>query len=212
MLDCFFSFLFRFSRDIRNVIEQAEVVGIKQMILTGNTLQMSQSAVLQAKAHPRVLYASVGVHPHFTTKEWSEKTAKEIEELAKDPVVVSIGEVGLDFHRNYSDEKAQIDAFTKQVIPSLNFNCFLLFFFSVWIKVSVVFKQTKSSYSFFQVKSGIYIYMWPSRSTCRITAVNKFRELTALAFSHRTSCSPLCMWSSLIWMNGPFFVDTVAMQ
>ena len=118
MLDCSL-FLFRFSRDIRNVIEQAEVVGIKQMILTGNTLQMSQSAVLQAKAHPRVLYASVGVHPHFTTKEWNEKTAKEIEELAKDPVVVSIGEVGLDFHRNYSDEKAQIEAFTKQVLPSL---------------------------------------------------------------------------------------------
>ena len=112
-----FFFLFRFSRDIRNVIKQAEVVGIKQMILTGNTLQMSQSAVLQAKAHPRVLYASVGVHPHFTTKEWNEKTAKEIEELAKDPVVVSIGEVGLDFHRNYSDEKAQIEAFTKQVLP-----------------------------------------------------------------------------------------------
>ena len=95
------------------------------MILTGNTLQMSQSAVLQAKAHPRVLYASVGVHPHFTTKEWSEKTGKEIEELAKDPVVVSIGEVGLDFHRNYSDEKAQIEAFTKQVIPSLYLNYFL---------------------------------------------------------------------------------------
>ena len=112
-------FPLRFARDIRNVIEQAEVVGIQQMILTGNTLQMSQSAVLQAKAHPRVLYASVGVHPHFTTKEWNEKTAKEIEELAKDPVVVSIGEVGLDFHRNYSDEKAQIEAFTKQVLPPL---------------------------------------------------------------------------------------------
>lgn len=97
------------------MIEQAEVVGIKQMILTGNTLQMSQSAVLQAKAHPQVLYASVGVHPHFTEKEWSDKTANEIEELAKDPVVVAIGEVGLDFHRNYSDEKAQVDAFTKQV-------------------------------------------------------------------------------------------------
>lgn len=103
-----------FSRDIRNVIEQAEVAGIKQMILTGNTLQMSQSAVLQAKAHPRVLYASVGVHPHFT-KEWNEKAATEIEELAKDPVVVAIGEVGLDFYRKYSEEQAQIDAFTKQV-------------------------------------------------------------------------------------------------
>ncbi|RMX36956.1 hypothetical protein pdam_00000960 [Pocillopora damicornis] len=104
-----------FSRDIRNVIEQADLVGIKKMILTGNTLQMSQSAVLHAKAHPHVLYASVGVHPHFTTKEWNEKTAREIEELAKDPVVVAIGEVGLDFHRNYSDEKAQVEAFTKQV-------------------------------------------------------------------------------------------------
>ena len=105
-----------FARDIRNVIEQAGVVGIKQMILTGNTLQMSQSAVLQAKAYPRVLFASVGVHPHFTEKEWNSKTAKEIEELAKDPVVVAIGEVGLDFHKNYSSEKAQIEAFTKQVL------------------------------------------------------------------------------------------------
>lgn len=107
----------RFSRDIRNVIEQADLVGIKKMILTGNTLQMSQSAVLHAKAHPHVLYASVGVHPHFTTKEWNEKTAREIKELAKDPVVVAIGEVGLDFHRNYSDEKAQVEAFTEQVSP-----------------------------------------------------------------------------------------------
>lgn len=105
----------RFTIDIQNVIEQAEVVGIKQMILTGNTLQMSQSAVTQAKANPTVLYASIGVHPHFTEKEWNEKTAKEIEELAKDPAVVAIGEVGLDFHRNYSQEKAQIEAFTKQV-------------------------------------------------------------------------------------------------
>lgn len=104
-----------FARDIRNVIEQAQTVGIQQMILTGNTLSMSQSAVLQAKAHPGVLYASVGVHPHFTTKEWSEKSAAEIGELAKDSAVVAIGEVGLDFHRNYSDEKAQIEAFTQQV-------------------------------------------------------------------------------------------------
>lgn len=104
-----------FSRDIRNVIEQAEAVGIQQMILTGNTLGMSQSAVLQAKAHPGVLYAAVGVHPHFTTKEWNDKSAAEIGQLAKDPVVVAIGEVGLDFHRNYSDEKAQISAFTQQV-------------------------------------------------------------------------------------------------
>ena len=118
------------------------------MILTGNTLQMSQSAVLQAKAHPRVLYASVGVHPHFTTKEWSEKTGKEIEELAKDPVVVSIGEVGLDFHRNYSDEKAQIEAFTKQVIPSLNLNYFL------GLDKGFSGHQTDRKQLQFQVKSG----------------------------------------------------------
>ena len=105
----------RFTKDIKNVIEQAEKVGIKQLILTGNTLLMSRSGVEQAKAHPRVLYASVGVHPHFTEKEWDEKTAEEVKELAKDPTVVAIGEVGLDFHRNYSDEKAQIAAFTQQV-------------------------------------------------------------------------------------------------
>ena len=121
----------RFARDIRNVIEQAQAVGIQQMILTGNTLSMSQSAVLQAKAHPGVLYASVGVHPHFTTKEWREESAAEIGELAKDSAVVAIGEVGLDFHRNYSDEKAQIKAFTQQVrklSPSSPAFVFVFFF------------------------------------------------------------------------------------
>lgn len=47
----------------------------------------------------------MGVYLYFTIKEWNEKIVKEIEELVKDFVVVFIGEVGLDFYRNYLDEK-----------------------------------------------------------------------------------------------------------
>jgi TatD DNase family protein len=31
------------------------------------------------------------------------------------PEVVAVGEVGLDFHRNYSKQEIQIEAFEKQV-------------------------------------------------------------------------------------------------
>ena len=89
------------------------------MILTGNTLGMSRTAVATAKTKPGVLYAAIGIHPHFAEKEWQAEAHKELEELANLPEVVAIGEIGLDFHRNYSKEDAQITAFQKQVIQAM---------------------------------------------------------------------------------------------
>ena len=108
--------LLRFKKDIAAVIEQAEKAGVQKMILTGNTLGFSHAAVTTAKTKPGVLYAAIGIHPHFAEKEWNDETYKELEELAKEPEVVAIGEVGLDFHRNYSKQESQITAFEKQVI------------------------------------------------------------------------------------------------
>lgn len=75
------------------------------MILIGNILQMSQLVVFYVKVYFYVLYVFVGVYFYFIIKEWNEKIVREIEELVKDSVVVVIGEVGLDFYRNYLDEK-----------------------------------------------------------------------------------------------------------
>ena len=86
------------------------------MILTGNTMGMSRASVNMSKTRPGVLYAAVGIHPHFVDKQWNDKTHTALQSLAEMNEVVAIGEVGLDFHRNYSSQEKQITAFEKQVL------------------------------------------------------------------------------------------------
>ena len=92
------------------------------MILTGNTLGMSRSSVNLCKTRPNMLYAAVGIHPHFVDKQWSDKTCEALQKLAEMKEVVAIGEVGLDFHRNYSSQEKQIAAFEKQVMYYVLYN------------------------------------------------------------------------------------------
>ena len=56
----------------------------------------------------------IGLHPH-NAKKWKRETLEELEEVASDPQCVAIGECGLDFNRNFSDKKIQMDVFEKQV-------------------------------------------------------------------------------------------------
>jgi TatD DNase family protein len=70
--------------------------------------------VALAEAHPELVDAAVGVHPHFssapTPDDWDELTA-----LAADPRVVAVGEIGLDFHRDLSPREAQREALERQL-------------------------------------------------------------------------------------------------
>ena len=55
------------------------------------------------------------MHPHNAAKNWKSDTLEQLEEIASDPQCVAIGECGLDFNRNFSDKRAQIEVFEKQV-------------------------------------------------------------------------------------------------
>src|SRR5579885_3535202 len=54
----------RFSADREAVIAAAVAGGVTRMIDPGCDLPSSQMALALAKAHPGVVYAAVGVHPH----------------------------------------------------------------------------------------------------------------------------------------------------
>jgi TatD DNase family protein len=85
-----------FDPDRRAVIERTLAAGVG-WIEVGTDLTQSRQAVALAQAHERV-WASVGVHPSdiatLTSAQWHE-----LEELAQQPKVVAIGEVGIDFYR-----------------------------------------------------------------------------------------------------------------
>ena len=91
------------------------------MVVTGLKLNGSKSAAVMAQTRPNIIYAAVGVHPHFVKDDWSEKALDALEDLVKHPEVVAVGECGLDFKRDYSPRDLQETAFKKQVLFCLQF-------------------------------------------------------------------------------------------
>ncbi len=76
--------------------------------MPGTTLQDSAAAAALAANHTDVL-AAVGIHPHEAKDFDPERDGAALEELARQPRVAAIGEVGLDFHYDHSPRDKQIE-------------------------------------------------------------------------------------------------------
>src|SRR3989344_7342817 len=86
-------------------------------VSVGTDLETSKIALELAKQHD-FLWASVGLHPN--EKYIGLPYVDELEELAKDPKVVAIGECGLDYFRSKPD--GQKERFEKQIALAQKFN------------------------------------------------------------------------------------------
>jgi TatD DNase family protein len=102
-----------FDGDRDEVIRRAREAGVVHIINPGTGVSASQAAIALAEASP-VIYAAVGIHPH-DTETFTEATAEKLRVLAAHPRVVAIGEIGLDFYRDYSPRDAQEEAFRVQL-------------------------------------------------------------------------------------------------
>lgn len=87
------------------VLQRAQAAGVRQCLTIGTTRETSRAAVALAHRSP-TLRAAVGVHPHDAT-DVTDGVMAELEQLCADPVVVAIGEVGLDFYRDGSTSAQQ---------------------------------------------------------------------------------------------------------
>jgi len=88
--------------------------GLGRILVPGYDLHTSRTAVALAAAHPELIDAAVGVHPHFAA-EPGEATWEKLALLAGAPGVVAVGEIGLDFHRNLAPQAAQLAALARQL-------------------------------------------------------------------------------------------------
>ena len=103
-----------FDRDRAEVIARAERAGVAQMIVTGASLASTRKAIELAHGYAERLFATAGIHPHHAT-DLDEAACVALEELARQPRVVAVGECGLDYFRNYSPREAQRRAFERQM-------------------------------------------------------------------------------------------------
>ncbi len=88
--------------DLDAVLTRAHDAGVDRMITVATTPDDARQAAALAGQHDNV-YATVGVHPHYAG-QWrgrGQDVAAAMRELADDPKVVALGEMGLD--RHYDD-------------------------------------------------------------------------------------------------------------
>ena len=102
-----------FQNDLSAVLDQARQAGVSGMMVVGYDLPSSIRAIELAHAYD-ILWASVGIHPH-DAKNWDPEVRREIELLLKDSKVMALGEIGLDYHYDYSPRDDQRRAFREQL-------------------------------------------------------------------------------------------------
>jgi len=103
-----------FDRDREAVLQRARAAGVSQLVITGASREHSPRALALARAHPGLLFATAGVHPHHAV-EYTEECDAEMRALLAQPEVVAVGECGLDYNRDFSPRPAQRRAFERQL-------------------------------------------------------------------------------------------------
>jgi TatD DNase family protein len=102
-----------FDHDRDEVIERAKEQGVGYIINIGSSLNGSQRSVELSQKYESI-YATVGIHPH-EADTFTPEIEKSIRELAKKDKVVAIGEIGLDYYKNYSKVENQKPLFISLV-------------------------------------------------------------------------------------------------
>lgn len=105
----------RFDDDREAVIERALAAGVTTMLAigTGDGPPDLDVAIRLAERYP-FMYASAGVHPHDASK-WTDDCGPAMRERMRHPRVVALGEIGLDYHYDFSPREAQKRVFIEQM-------------------------------------------------------------------------------------------------
>lgn len=99
--------------DVGEALRRAREAGVTGVVTVGIDLGSSRRALELARRHPGVRVV-VGVHPHEASS-LDHDALGELRRLAGDPLVVGMGETGLDFYRNLSPRSDQERAFRAQL-------------------------------------------------------------------------------------------------
>ena len=103
----------RFDKDRDLVIKRAKKEKVINIVNVGFDLDNCYKAIELAQNY-KDLYATIGIHPHNAT-QLTPKTLNVFRKLLKNPKVVAIGEIGLDYYRNLSPKETQKQAFETQL-------------------------------------------------------------------------------------------------
>ncbi|GMG16242.1 unnamed protein product [Phytophthora fragariaefolia] len=101
--------------NVAALMQQAQAVGVTEMLVPGASIDESQRAVELCRQHPTTLFPTAGVHPYNARAmptSWELATLKELAELHE---VKAVGECGLDYSPGFPEPELQRTWFAQQL-------------------------------------------------------------------------------------------------
>lgn len=105
-----------FAADLSEVIARARDAGVQCVALVGVDIEDSRRALNTARESDDFFRVVAGVHPHHAASWDVTARGALFDELLKDPLVVAVGEIGLDYHYDFSPRDKQREAFIDQLV------------------------------------------------------------------------------------------------
>ena len=104
-----------FDDDREATIERALAAGVEHMMAigTGHGPPDLEAGLRMADRHP-AFYATVGIHPHDAAKAGPDDL-KRLADLLSHPKALAVGEIGLDYHYDFSPREIQKSTFIEQM-------------------------------------------------------------------------------------------------
>ncbi len=110
----------KFDTDRDELIASFKDEGLTLTVNIGANIKTSKNSIKLAEKYD-FIYASVGVHPN-DVGDMTESDLEQLEEWAKHPRVVAIGEIGLDYHYDEPDPEIQKVWFERQLLLAQKLN------------------------------------------------------------------------------------------
>ena len=103
----------RFDDDRDEILNSLKDANVSYVLNAGSSLYSSKASLELADKYS-FIYASVGVHPH-DSKSMTDDTVSELEKLLSHPKAMAVGEIGLDYHYDFSPRDVQRKRFREQM-------------------------------------------------------------------------------------------------
>ena len=99
--------------NIEGVLRRSTEASVTRWITVGTDVENNAKVLELAEAQDNI-FATLGFHPHYA-KDVTDNDLAAMKAQAANPIVLAIGETGLDFHYNFSRQDAQKHIFGSQL-------------------------------------------------------------------------------------------------
>lgn len=102
-----------FNEDREEAIKSLAAAGVETVVNIGASMDSSETTLELTRNYP-FIYGTAGVHPSWTD-ELDEEKFQRLREIAREPKIVAVGEIGLDYYWEKPSHDIQKNWFERQL-------------------------------------------------------------------------------------------------